>query len=549
MTVELQGGANVVTSPSTTQAVPRCTLCPAGCELRVAAAGPDVVRSDYAVRPAYGPCARGSTLGELIGHPRRIRRPAKRTGGRWAPLSMREASRAILEAAGDRRIAILLDGNLPIEQLAAAAICCERWERASLSLVVEPTDRELLIGLDAGGATYLAEDDLASCDGFLMIGDVFAADPRLAKGLLDRRAEQPRTPIAAIDPGGGSASKFASHAVATTADGQRATLAAVAATAGLDTQDAAGPDAQRAGTALAGCKRLGVLMTAEHGRTTEWRAMGRLAAELATRRGGGVLAAPAGANALAAVRLEAQLGTVPLAEVLAAEDTLCVAVGCDVLGMLGWPDGTATCFAAAAALPNATTDAATIVLPVAMSVELGGTWLLSGERRVRTEPLLAPPAGVPAPAEVIAALAAADGVPATTEPVEAPLPQRRRGDKEPAAPHPAPRGAPVLVLARSPVHAGAGEWTGHGSWQQALAGVPELRIAPSDARQMNVANLAAATVRVGERSATVRVRTAPELAPGTVALADGYAECRALLPGRVEDGRIVCEPQTASVSC
>ena len=50
----------------TPQATSRCTLCPAGCELGLAPAGPDTWRSEYPTGDEAGLCPRGSAMGELI---------------------------------------------------------------------------------------------------------------------------------------------------------------------------------------------------------------------------------------------------------------------------------------------------------------------------------------------------------------------------------------------------------------------------------------------------------------------------------------------------
>ncbi|KKL44566.1 hypothetical protein LCGC14_2364410, partial [marine sediment metagenome] len=188
-----------------------------------------------------------------------------------------------------------------------------------------------------------------------------------------------------------------------------------------------------------------------------------------------------------------------------------------LLAMLGRSD--MKVFAAAAALPNATTDAAEVVLPLAMVGEYGGTYLLSGAAPMRVGPLMSPPAGVPTPVELVGVLAAAAGAvqagPLATEPTRRTVSPPPAGTVQTEAP------GMTLLLGRQAVHAGAGALTGHAVWQSVFQAMPELRIAPADAAEANLVNLAAVTVRVGDRSVQARVRVTPELSAGTAVLPEG----------------------------
>ena len=532
---------------------PRCTLCPAGCELGLAQAGPDRWRSEYSLRDSGGLCARGSAIGELLGHARRIRTAACRTAGRAETLPLEAALRKCLSAADDKEIIILLDGNVPCEQMRTAAAWCNDWPKAQLCFAIEPADEQLLLGVEASGADYLAGEDLAECDAFLIIGDVFAANPTCSRGLLDRRKANARTPVVVIDPAGGSAAKFATHRVRVDPGMEFAALASIASAVGVETQMGAGQAidaaAEAAGT-IAGSKRLGVLIAAEYGRAAPWRQIGYLAGMLAKAKGGSVAPQTAGANALAAVRLAAKLGTISLAKAVADPSAARVVVGCDILGMLGRSD--LAILAAAAPLPNRTTAAAEFVLPVAMAGEMAGTYLLQGARSVEVAPLLAPPAGVPSPAELIGALAAEAGVAKPSAAPDASPPQRIElpAPAAPAGPQESPT-PPALLLARSAIHAGCGALTGHGSWQRTVEETPTLRVSPAWAEKMNLANLAIVNVRVGDGSLQARVRIAPELQGQAVVLAEGLPQARALMPSRIdiETDAVVSAPAAVNVSC
>lgn len=526
----------------------RCVLCPAGCELGLAPSGPDRWRTAYPLTDDAGLCARGSVVGELLGHRRRILDPAVHEDGSRRRVGPDDALRAVLDAAGEKTLTVLLDGNLPCEQLAEAVARLDAWPAGRLCLVVEPVDRELLLGTEESGADYLRNDGLADCDGFLLVGDVFAANPLCARPVLDRHRAEPRTPIAALDPAGGAVVKFASHRVDVAPGGELAALRALAAAAGLNVDAPDVPSAAAAGAALADCERLGVLLAAECARTDNWRAIGRLAGDLAKARGGGVAVQTNGANALAAVRVEAAEGTIPLADALADESDVKVAVGCDVVGMLGRDDVAVA--AAAAALPNRTTQAAGIVLPLALPGEYGGTYLLDGARPAEVGPLIDPPAGIETAAALVAALARAAGAAEPAPRTQDIVPGRVAGGDAPAETPAAEHASLVLVLARRAADGGCGALTGHASWRTSVDPLPELAMAPDDAEQAGLSNAAEVTVEADRGQLRARVRLAPEVRPGVCVLPEGLPAARALVSSELDPDhhRVVAPPRPVTVS-
>ncbi len=530
----------------------RCTLCPAGCALALTRSGPDTWRTEYPLTGGAGLCPRGGAIGELVGHQLRIVAPATRHDGRLRPTAMSSAIGDVLDAA-DEGLTVMLDGNVPAEQIISVAGWRRRWPGLKVCLVLEPAEEQLLLGTEASGAAYLCSADLAGCDGFVIVGDAFAANPVCSRGVFDRRRAEPRTPIVVIDPGAGTSSKFASHCPAVAPGGELTAVAQLASSMGVDVtsvapSEPADASVAAAGVAVAGCKRLGVILAAEHGRGAAWRQIGYLAGRLAIAAGGGVAVQTSSANALAAVRLARRCGLVPLAEAVEGHDEVRITIGCDPIGMLGRPD--VQVLAAAAALPNVTTDAASIVLPVAMTCEYAGTYLLDGAKRTWVAPVLAPPAGVPTADDLIGALALASGI--RPEPVELTEADLARLDVSPppfAAEPPVPTGV-TLLLGRCGDHAGSGALTGHAAWQAAVQPIPELRIAPDDARRAGIENFATVTVRAGRRSLRAAARVTPDVPDGVVVLPEGFAQTRALLAGRVDvdSGAVVAEPATVDVS-
>ena len=541
------------------ETISRCTFCPAGCRIRLVPAGVDTWRVEYPKDALSGLCPRGGAIGELLQHSGRIVWPLRRARGRGEPLSLDACAREVVNRAAGGEILFLLDGNLPLEEIYAAANCRAAWPAARLCLVIEPADEQLLLGIEASGAEYLPSSELSGCDGFVVVGDAFAANPICARGLLDRRYAEPRTPIVVIDPGAGTAWKFASHAIAAPPGGEYDALARLAAAAGLPVSPTGGQDptyakaAADAGRAIASCRRLGVLIAAEYGRNAAWRQIGHLAGRLAQAKGGAVAPQTIGANALAAVRLGKSLGTMPLADALGDDHGLRVVIGCDPLGMLGWcGEAGRKCrvAVAASALPNCTTEAAEFVLSLAMNGEMPGTYLFDNSRPETIPALLPPPAGVPTPSELIAAFAREAG--ARVGAMEGPArpPDRSR----PQAPEPPSVAAgppgPVLLLARQARDHGCGSVTGHASWQLAMTESADLRFSADSAEALGLESLQAITVGADGAVLRGRVRIDPELPAGTVVFPEAVA-ARSLLPSRMDPRRseIVSEPVSFPPEC
>jgi len=486
-------------------------------------------RSEAPPTEGAGLCPRGSVLGQLLGHHRRILSPAQRVDGILRAVDMGAACGAILDAAGGRETIFCIDAAAPCEQIVAAAAWCDTWSQATLCIVMEPADRQLLLGTEAGPAEYLKPDEISACDGFLLIGDVFAANPACSRGVFEARAENPRMPIVSIDPAGGTASKFASSCIDVPVGGELAALSAVAE-----------------GQALAGCKKLGVLAAAEYARGAPWRQIGYQASQLAAAQGGGIAPQTDGANALGALRLMNRLGAIDLGEAMSRGQAALVVVGCDVVGMVGGTQ--ASIVAAAAGLPNCSTDAAQVILPTCIPPEMAGTILTPGPGPVAVAAAMAGPAGVPDAAGIVAAIAVAAGIAAPEIPA-GPGPLERSdieapagGSEEGEAP------APALLLAREATAAGCGALTKHGAWQ-AAGGLPELRISAGDARAGNIPNFSTVTVEAGGRSCAARVRIAPELADGVMVLPAGCPDARALAPCRIDGVRgMQAAPAAAEVN-
>ncbi|OQB87709.1 MAG: molybdopterin dinucleotide binding domain protein [Planctomycetes bacterium ADurb.Bin126] len=523
-------------SAATAEAAGLCTLCPGACAMQLARHGDFMLRGEVPLTNRGGLCPRGSALGEVLDPPsaaRRILVPQARDDGRSVLLSFPDAVERVIQATAGGEITVFLDGNLPAEQLQAAAAWTAAWRNADLCLMIEPAERDLLIGLESSGAPYLEPSAWAGCDGFLLIGGVFEANPTCSRRIFERRKSDRKVPLVVIDPGGGAACKFASHRAACPPGRELAVLSAVALTA------------KAAGAALKSCSRLAVVVTAEYGRSADWAAIGCLAGRLAKARGGSVAPQTSGANALAAVRIEHRLGTLPLAKALLRNGDVRVVLGGDLAALLGWTQeqGTRGLAAAAAALPNRTTQAARIVLPMPLPAELSGTYLLEGSRAVTVGALVPPPAAVPTPEELLGAFARRGGTAAPRPPADVsglldrcdcPLPAAwpiPPGDAEPPGDEDL-----TLLLARQGFNAGTGEITAHASYQTIARAEPDVRLAPADAHRLGLRNLQPVLVRSRHGQFRGRAKLCPTLAAGAVVLDEALCEARRLLPCRLAPG-------------
>lgn len=448
---------------------------------------------------------------------------------------MVDMSGADAVAAAARRMSggatVLLDGNCPAEEIAAAAEIADAWDGVRLCLALGPDDEQVLLGVEASGAHYLADEELARCDGFVVVGDAFAANPRCARGVLDALQAERRAPMVVIDSGGGVTGSFAALRLSCPAGGELEAL-----------------QSEQVNSAVAQCGRLGVVVAAEAGRGAGWRRLGYLAGKLASAHGGGVSVQTAGAGALAAVRAQKQLGLICLARAVAPTEGACVqvALGVDVLGLLGWSGPSVP--VAAAAVPNETTKSAELILPVALPCETGGTFLHAGTRSVKVAPLLAPPAGVPTPVELFRALAVAAGVKVARWSGKLPALDRLAPGVPPEVARPSANGR-MVVAATQPTRDAGGVLAGRATWQSQVQLLPELRVSPADANELGLADLSEVKVETEAHAAVARLRVVDRLAAGTVAVSAGFPEARKLVPYTVDAERdtIVSHPAPVRV--
>lgn len=520
-----------------TKNTPYCTLCPGFCRLGLGYSAPDKPAVDYPLQNEGGLCPRGSALGELLASPARIRWPRKRNSGAGngspalVDLSLSEGIAAAAAKMADGAV-VLFDGNVSIEEMAVLAQVGKAWPALGLCPVVLPEDEQTLLGLEAAGATYLSDRDLAECDGFIIVGDAFAANPRIARYVMDAVKAAKRAAMVTIDSGAGVTGTFGTMQISCPAGGELAAF-----------------QNPKVAAAVAATTKLGIVIAPQTARGPFWRWLGFLAGKLAQAHGGGVAVATTGANALAAVRARKHFGWMSLAAALSPENKLPrLAIGTDVLGMLGGTGGPIAL--AAASVPNETTAAAEIVLPVALGCESGGTYLQAGRHPVKTVALMAPPAGVPTAAALMTMLARARGIalPAAAEPAVH-LHLDRISVSEPDELAVEAIDCKHLVLTSLAMHQADGSLTACATWQRNTRPAAELRVGPADAAEMGLSSMDKVVVSSESGQAPAVVRLMKNIAPGTLSITCGYPAVRRLAPYTIDakHDTLISRPATAKV--
>jgi anaerobic selenocysteine-containing dehydrogenase len=187
-----------------------CTLCPAGCALRVRCVGPRPVAVVGEARHPLGggACALGLTVHHLAGHPLRLAGPAVRTGGRWESVALEAAvgrgARAVETArAAGQRVMILdrrpgrvvsaawreLAGALPQAVYATAP-----GEGATLAALEDGLARPTPLGIDLETTRTLLSFGAPVLEGWGRPGRMLA----VRRGLRIVQVDAWRSPSAAL---------------------------------------------------------------------------------------------------------------------------------------------------------------------------------------------------------------------------------------------------------------------------------------------------------------------------------------------------------------
>jgi len=375
----------------------------------------------------HGLCHRGHLISELVGHPGRLHEAMVREGEQTKTVPSAEAMHRVADLLPADRddLAVVIDGNLPCEELVAAV----RSAREGLGIrrvviFIPPADEAMLCGLSTSAATRLGEPALADCDVILAIGDPFATHPVIGAAILDAVAKARGHRLLNIDSLRGRTARFAGDFCQVRPGGEAAALAGLLRAMGAGESvpglpslavaaEMAGVDAgslEALAGSLAKAERLGVVVSLPEGRCGAAAAASALAAKVAEARGGGVCPLPAYGNAAGAYRLAAALGTTSLSQLMedirAGRVKRLIVAGTDLVSAVPVAElASVEILVAASPMATATTARARVVLPMAMWFEIGGT-VVDGAGRQRTAGAVSkPPRGALAASAILRAAA------------------------------------------------------------------------------------------------------------------------------------------------
>ncbi|MBN2448095.1 MAG: hypothetical protein JXO22_15300 [Phycisphaerae bacterium] len=515
-----------------------CLFCNLGCALCIGPFGPQRWRTHVGGNgQGTGKlCARGHMLCDLLHHAARVYRPSA-VGGMTAAI---DQLASLIADTADARLSIWLDGNVAVEDLAAArALCEQRPNRTQLLVHLPSQELGAADGFDAAGVAQASPASWDGADTLLVVGNPLVTHPPVARHLMRWGAERAKTPLVVIDSSAGLLSGFTPHHIVCRPGYEYWVLVSLLADAGFDAASISGPAesdlgsiivhsgvdsvaCRRAATALRAAKRPAAIIAPQAGGMERWRAVSFTAASWAKARGGMASVLTGSANTVAMARYMRRHGIRDW--VSAAEEGRVAET--DVLMVIGWDPSSAyprslwepavrraAHVVMAAAFPPTDADWVHQLLPLAMNVEAGGTYVLVDGSVSRLEALLPPPSGVPTVRELLSQLSAAltpavFSAPTLTDvsisgadvAVGAPR------DVGPPVPPPvaAPEGWPAALVADSTQYAD-GQMTRQARWVQQLGNLPELWLSPQEARVLELVDGQTASIMNERGAADVQV--------------------------------------------
>ncbi len=569
--------------------VGRCTLCSLGCEVQL---------EEYALR-SWRPvptcdqngrmCARGQMLGDLLGQPARVYRAKGRSGEvRTSEVLRGLAERLRRRADGGGRLVVWLDGNVAVEDLAAAHAYCLRRDGPTRLLVhLPPHELGAVEGLDIGGVPQTAPSFWPLADAFLVVGNPLATHPPTASRLMRWGRERADTPMVVIDSAPGVVGGFAQHKLLCRPGYEYWVVTAVVVSAGLDAARMSLPEQSllrriihdsgvqaeridRAAEQLRSAHHPAVVIAPASGSAERWRALSATAAGWVKQRKGMASVLTGSANALAVSRYARQHGIASWAENCnegeGEPNDLLLVIGFDPSS--GYPQGgwqpavkRSREVIFAGAFPPFDDRWADWIVPMAIpGAEVGGTYVFADGQRHRVDPLMAPPTGALSVRDLFGDLAteeAARGSEHRPEKVCTPairdedLMSRVGGSslEVPSAPILNGNGGWPVVLIADPVQYFDGQMTRHARWIKASKVLPELHVSPADAATMGMKAGQIVKLVDKDREALVRLAVArdqpevggclaersPRAAPaGWLAVSGCFSEVRRLASWRFD---------------
>jgi len=499
---------------------PRCYFCSLLCPIGATRTPADRFLPEYPEREdgLRGLCGRGHTTCELLSHPDRRNQAVLRDAGaeRAVPLgdALGELAQRLQFVGNPKRVALLVDGNLPAEDIVAASSFAEHCLEGAPWSVAMPSSDEALLWALGGGLRPPSATELAQADVTVVVGDPFLSHPVIAGPLLTAKLASRNATLTVLDSIPNVTSRFATQWICLPPGLEAWALAEVARELGVE-HDALGslPGDERASElgpvagelsrlagALRDAERPVIILAPELTRVGAPVGLAVTARAVAKAAGAGVLALTGCGNARAAVAVASNRGATSLARLLrrlhAGELEILLVLGADPAASVPAAFGPEASdrlqvLAVAESLPTATGEAASVLLPLALASESPGTVIDSFGRSAVAGPLSLPPTGAVTVRGLLSGLAKELGkeLPRATTLDEgtlllpdSPLPGALSvGLRAPARP-----GEEELWLLGegSAVHYAAGTLTRFAGWARVMEPGPRVAMSPGTAERL-----------------------------------------------------------------
>ena len=550
----------------------RCLLCSLACPVALDATGQNGAAGAISTEYAAGDpltqgrlCFKGHYLAEMAAHPFRLTSAALRNeqhgqGAEIVPIDKALSSLGSRLALAGKGAAVVVDGNLPIEDIATALHFAREVVGADLACVYLPdSDAAMLRGIRPR-TPILPFEDVATCDVFLAVGDVFATHPVISRPLLEARAAR-KARLFGMDCMPNRVTGFSEAFLRVKPGAEAVALAAlckmlnreIPAGSALADDRSAAELAELAGVnaaalravadALSKAKQPAILLDPVPGRTANVAEAALVASALCEVLGPRLMPMFSYGNAAGAARTAAALSSVSFAEVvegaLGAKVEVLFSIGVDVMRVLSATDASrlranVSMLAVASAFRSRSTEEADVVLPLAAWFEERGSALNAAGSRIELAAALAPPRGAVSAKELCARLAASSGAalpeePSLARPSYGGFLGQTQGKLDLSE---VSSGAFELVARADTVDLDAGSVSRLLAWPRLVEPAPELCMNAADAATRGLAARSSVRVRANGNETLARLRVSSDVPQGMAAISTAFAETRRLFPRR-----------------
>ena len=564
---------------TTTQS--RCLYCSLACPVAIEQHGHGVVKPTFAEDNggiAGGRlCYRGHYVAGLLSHAKRL----TRGGGRDRPAANQEmheaivsdAARAIKQGASDNSLGVMISGNLPTEQIAAAGRFFKSTVAARhVSVFIPPTDAAMLAGINPEAVTMAQAEDLDTADVALAVGDVLGTHPVLGRKLLDIRERSRTTAVINVDSIKGRTMRFATQGLQVACGSEAAAVLALCSLAGVNlaeimdappsveqllaTSGVSKTEAQLSVDTLRRAHNGVVMLSMAAGRCRQCELVAAATAALAVATKAKLLPLYALAGSPGAYAVSQSLGLTTMADWLTAGQAgelqtvfLAEANLVDQVpdALLDKVLGSVKCLIVASAMPNGTTERADITLPLAFGLEMGGSILDHRGQAVEVPALREAPGAAASLVDLLNNLAGQLGAGAVS-PADMDLSgiKLQGGGKKlrlsATGAGGGDNGSLCLTARTETVDLCDGGLSSQLDWPGTIEPMPAVVINPTDAKRLGVSERGSVSVTAGRGSCELSVRINGAAPAGVAAVSAANPETKNLFDWQLADGAIEVQP-------